>query len=117
VVLPDRANAPVAFDLRGQARNVDLRRLPRQLNVPAAATNINGDYHVAGSVRSASGRTPLQGDLRFAPSTVAGATVESGSTVRFDVNGRQIDYETDATIADLDLQRVGDEFHVPALAQ
>ena len=32
------------------------------------------------------------------------------------MNGRQIGYETDATIADLDLQRVGQDFGVSALA-
>ena len=45
VTLPDTtkdvAGQPIAFDLRGQARHVDLRRLPRELNVPPAATDVN----------------------------------------------------------------------------
>jgi uncharacterized protein involved in outer membrane biogenesis len=109
VVLPDRKNAPVAFDLRGQARNVDLRRLPRRLNIPAAATNVNGEYHVTGS-------SVVSGDLRFEPSTVGGARVERGSTAAFTKNGPEIAYKADATVAELDLQRVGEDFRVPALA-
>jgi hypothetical protein len=113
VVLPAENNGAVAFDLHGQARHVDLRRLPRQLHAPVAATDVNAEYRLAGS-NSSEGR--IQGDLRFAPSTVAGARVESGSTLSFTKNGPEIVYETDATIGELDLQRVGGEFRVPALA-
>ena len=131
LVLPEELSGPVAFDVRGQARRVDLRRLPRSLNVPAAATDINGEYHVAGTVRSGSADLQptwdparpwdpalagLQGDLRFAPSTIAGATIASGSTAGFTIDGRDIAYQTDATVDNLDLQRVGTEFRVPALA-
>src|SRR6266516_1380185 len=41
---------PIAFDLQGQARHVDLRNMPRALKIPAAETNVNADYHVIGSV-------------------------------------------------------------------
>src|SRR5205085_3170785 len=47
VVLPETAAtakaAPVAFDLHGQARNVDVKRLPPGLKVPPAATRVNAD--------------------------------------------------------------------------
>ncbi|HEY3044363.1 MAG TPA: translocation/assembly module TamB domain-containing protein [Vicinamibacterales bacterium] len=117
VVLPESKKGAVAFDLHGQARHVDLRRLPPHLNAPFAATDVNAEYHVVRSGSNVgSGFSRIYGDLGFAPSTIAGATVESGSTLRFDVNGRQIGYETDATVADLDLQRVGEEFRVQTLA-
>ena len=121
LVLPEELSGPVAFDVRGQARRVDLRRLPRSLNVPAAATDINGEYHVAGTARSGSGSnvgsalSRIEGDLRFAPSTIAGADRERQHR-GFTLDGRGIAYQTDATVDNLDLQRVGTEFRVPALA-
>ena len=110
VVLPGDKDGEVAFDLHGQARNVDLRRLPPNLNIPAAATNVNGAYVVSGFSRT------VKGNLRFDPSTVAGASIEGGSTLAFTKNGPEITYETDATVAGLDLQRVGEDFGVSALA-
>src|SRR5438105_1368371 len=55
VVLPDttRTDAKaqtIPFDLSGQARKLDLRKLPKSAGAPPAATNVNADYHVAGSV-------------------------------------------------------------------
>ena len=41
VTLPEKHEA-VAYDLRGRARHVDLRRLPRNLSIPPAATDVNG---------------------------------------------------------------------------
>src|SRR5438874_5473061 len=46
VTLPDAAgkNAkaqPMPFDLSGQLRHVDLRKMPRELKIPAAETNVN----------------------------------------------------------------------------
>src|SRR4029077_13912043 len=55
VTLPDVADKraksqTIPFDISGQLRRVDLRRMPRDLKMPAADTDINADYHVAGSV-------------------------------------------------------------------
>ena len=122
VTLPDfskdQKTRAIELDLRGQARNVDLRRLPRTLNVPPAATNVNADYHVAGTVVTGSSRpaNALRGDARFQPSTVAGAKIAAGSTVGFTMDGDAIGYRADATVSDLNLQRVGEEFRIPALA-
>jgi autotransporter translocation and assembly factor TamB len=126
---------PIAFDVQGQLRRIDLRQMPRNLKIPAADTDVNADYHVAGSVPAgsapdrtraqrgrgtnssgASSRTNLKGDLRFLTSTVAGAEIADGSTVAVAVDGDDISYSADATVASLDLQRVGREFNVPALA-
>jgi autotransporter translocation and assembly factor TamB len=102
----------VSYDLHGQARHVDLRQLPRELRAPAVATSVNAEYHVVGSVPPA--RTIA--DLRFQPSTVAGTRIAAGSTAGVTIEGSDIAYRADATVADLDLQRIGDEFEVPALA-
>ena len=143
VVLPDldTKERTVAYDVHGKAVHLDLRKLPRQLKVPPAATDVNAEYHAVGSVRtSGSSRTlpPAVGtartseheartsvvsgfsrtvvDLRFQPSTVAGATIAAGSTAGVTLNGSDIAYRADATVADLDLERLGREFNVPALA-
>jgi hypothetical protein len=47
---------------------------------------------------------------------VAGAHISAGSTAGVTVNGSDIAYRADATVADLDLQSIGEQFHVPALA-
>ena len=107
----------IPFDVTGQLRHVDLRNLPRDLKIPTAETNVSGDYHVAGSVTT--GKNPTQditGDVKFLPSTLAGATIAGGSTAGFTMNGKAIGYSADATVAHLDLQRVGREFNLPALA-
>ncbi len=136
---------PMAFDVHGQLRNLDLRKMPRNLKIPAADTDVNADYHVEGSVetgapaRSAASRAKtasaassfrgtngdgdsggnrmnVSGTLRFLTSTVAGAEIEGGSTASAALNGDDVSYAADATVANLDLRRVGREFNVAALA-
>jgi autotransporter translocation and assembly factor TamB len=127
VTLPDldRAERTVAYDLRGLAQHVDLRRLPRALNVPPAATDVNAEYHIVSPVALAfrpadvglkPRATSVSADLRFQPSTVAGARIAAGSTAGVTMNGSDVAYRADATVADLDLQRIGEQFRVPALA-
>ncbi|MQA30863.1 MAG: hypothetical protein GEU82_13695, partial [Luteitalea sp.] len=128
VVVP-QGDDPLAFDLRGQARGFDLRRLPPGLKAPPAESNLSADYHVAGTLASppppsGGGRTAqrasrpmaVQGDVRFADSTIAGARVVGGSRVGFAVGGPRVAYDADATIENVDLQRFGAELNVPALA-
>ena len=100
----------VAFDLHGRAQHLDLRRLPRQLKVPAAATDVSADYHVAGTPAD------LKGEARFEPSTAAGAKIAGGSRVGFSLAGEAVAYNADLTLANLNLQRAGQEFGVTALA-
>ena len=91
--------------------HVDLRQLPRELNVRRRRTpNVNAAYHVGRGAPAADGqaRRHINGDLRFEPSTIAGAKIAAGSTAGFSVNGKDIGYKADATVADLDLQRIGD---------
>ena len=104
----------MGFDVHGKVRGVNLGQLPRKLAIPPAVTDVNADYHAVGSVRSGSSRTNV--DLHFQPSTIAGARIAAGSTAGITVNGSDIAYRANATVADLDLQGIGEQFHVPALA-
>jgi autotransporter translocation and assembly factor TamB len=120
-VLPDRSkNAKlqtIPFDLSGQIRGIDLRNLPASAAAPRAATDVNADYHVAGTVTTGRQSTQhVQADLKFQPSTVAGAQIAAGSTASAAVKGKAIAYAADATVAKLDLQAIGKQFNVPALA-
>ena len=120
VTLPSGAR-PLAYDLRGDVRNVDLRRLPRSLNVPPAETNVNATYHVVGSepgaVVSGFSRTRnVRLETAFRESTVAGAAIAPGSTVNATIDGRQVAYQAEISAKGVDLQRIGREFNVPALA-
>ena len=112
VTLPEKTDAgpgAVKYDVHGQVRHVDLRRMPRDLGIPRAATNISAGYHVVGA------GPRVRGDARFEPSTVAGAQVAAGSTVGFSIEGKNISYEADATVTNLDLQQAGQQFQVKAL--
>ena len=101
---------PLAYDLKGDVRNVDLRRLPKSLHVPAAATNVSAAYHVVGTQRT------TRVDATFRDSTIAGASIASGSRVTASMDGRRVTYDADITATDVDVQRIGREFKVPALA-
>ena len=123
VTLPDFADKnaktrPVAFDVNGQVRNVDLRRMPRELKVPPADTDVNAAYHVAGTADiDRPERRHVKADLRFAPSTAAGAKIAADSRVSATIDGSDIAYDADASVANLDLQRIGEQFNVKALAE
>ena len=116
VVLPDldTKQRAITYDVHGKAARLDLRKLPHQLKVPPAATDVNAEYHAVGSTGSGSSRTVV--DLRFQPSTVAGARIAAGSTAGVTLDGSDVAYRADATVADLDLERLGRAFNVPALA-
>src|SRR5262249_40395385 len=49
VVLPE-SSEPIALDLRGQARRLNVKALPRTLSLPPVDTNINANYHIVGHV-------------------------------------------------------------------
>ena len=46
---------------------------------------------------------------------MAGARIAGGSTAQFSIRGEDLAYQADATVASLDLQRLGREFKVAAL--
>jgi autotransporter translocation and assembly factor TamB len=114
---------PLEYDLRGDVRDVDLRRLPASINAPQAETNLNLEYHVRG-VEPPAGRPgnfaarprQVEADLRFAGSRVAGTSITDGSVVSASLRDDNVTFHVDASVADLNLQQIGREFNVPALA-
>jgi autotransporter translocation and assembly factor TamB len=115
ITLTDGRRA-LSYDVRGRAQHVDLDRLPRELNLPAAPSDVNADYHVAGTVPASGAGLTIRGALEFLESSIAGARIARFSTAGFSLDGKQIGYQADATVADLDLEKIGEAFGVRALA-
>ena len=119
LVLP-QGRDPLRLDLRGQARRVDVKALPRSLALPAVKTNVNADYHVSGTADVSgdvkSRKVAVTLDATLADSTVADAKIAAGSTIRVDTHGRELAYRANANLRDIDLQQLGDAFGVKALA-
>jgi translocation-and-assembly-module (TAM) inner membrane subunit TamB-like protein len=109
LLLPGK-DTPFSYDVRGSAREVDLRKLPAAFNVPPAPTTLNADYHASGR-----GSQSVVVEANLLDSTVAGARIAATSTGSFSKTGDDIAYSADATVADLDLQRIGRAFSLSAL--
>ena len=57
VVSPiEKKDGTVAYDLRGQFRDLNLREFPKSLSAPRATSQVSGDYHVVGKPRSSTRR-------------------------------------------------------------
>jgi hypothetical protein len=105
-----RTGQPLAIDLDGEASNLDLRNLPKQLNVPRVASNLQLDYHVKGS------GPVFSGNVTMGRSTLAGATIAAGTTGQFRVGGGAPTYAAKGQIANLDVQQIGRGFAITALS-
>ena len=105
-----RGSKPFAYDVRGIARGLDLRKLPPRLTLTAADTDINTTYHVVGS-----GQRSVRVDAELFQSTIAGAGVAPKSTAQFSLEGERISYGGDATVSNVDLRHMGRAFHAPVL--
>ena len=108
---------PLSYELKGRVDQLDLRKLPRSLNLPPAETRVNADYYARGTEPPA-GTSPrtVNAELRFRESTVPGAHIAGGSTAAITLRGTDLSYQADATLADVDLQVIGEAFAVPVLA-
>jgi autotransporter translocation and assembly factor TamB len=102
----------LAFDLRGSADDLDLRKLPTSIAAPRLETNLSvAQYHVRGA-----GET-IEGSAELNRSTVEGSIIGDGTIATFRVQPRAISYTAKGTVADLDLERVGRAFQVAAIAK
>ncbi len=111
-----QGSEPVVFDLRGQARGLDLAALPRSLTLPAAHTNITADYHASGSMSKDAAARRLTADAAFAESTLPGARIEAGSTAGVTMHGAALAYRADVHVVDVNMEEAGRAFGVAALA-
>lgn len=101
--------AGVQYALAGRVTDLDLRRLPASLPVPDLATDLDGDYRVAGEP----GR--VAGEVSLAASTVEGARLSEGAKGYLDWTKGNLRYGSSGEIAGLDLVRLGQALQLPAL--
>ena len=110
-VVPPLKGRTLTAHLEGRIAGLDLRRLPRTLDVPRLATQVAASYDVA-----LDGRGP-SGTLVFDPSTIEGSTVDAGTRVSGTLYARQP--PTFAAVGGLrgvDPQRFARALRQPALA-
>ena len=103
------------FDLRGAVKDVGFTYLPKQTRIPPAETKLSMGYHV----KIVLPRKPgwhVDGEVQLAKSMVAGVTVGDGSRASFLFEPNVVQYKVDMNVLDVDLQRIGKQFNVQALA-
>ncbi|MBP7570552.1 MAG: translocation/assembly module TamB domain-containing protein [Acidobacteria bacterium] len=101
---------PLTVDLSGSMAGLDLRRLPADLDVPRAASRLDFDYQLAGTLEA------LRGEARLRESMLVGATLAPGTTASFSRERGVMGYTAQGAIAGLDLQQAGQEFAIEAMA-
>jgi hypothetical protein len=105
-----RAAAPLALDLRGRATGVNLRKLPAVVQAPPATSDLQFAY----TLTARGGR--FSGEVALDRSMVAGATIAQGSTGTFSFGAGAPTYTATGQVSGLDVQRVGREFGIEAIA-
>jgi autotransporter translocation and assembly factor TamB len=103
------------FDLRGAVKDVGLAYLPKQTRIPPAETKLSMGYHVKIVIPRKPG-WHVDGEVQLAKSTVAGVTVGDGSKASFVFEPNVARYSVDMNVLDVDLQKIGKQFNVQALA-
>ena len=84
---------------RGRFGNLDLRRLPRKLNVPAMESVLAGEYDTL------VGRGHWRGNVVLDSSVVEGARIAEGATGRVDTSVPGTAYSFHGTVAGIDPDR------------
>jgi autotransporter translocation and assembly factor TamB len=111
VLVMSAPGRPFAFDLRGKADHVDVRRLPASTGAPRLETDLGvSEYHVRRDGASFHASATLR------PSTVEGARFSEGTAVEVDVSPREVAYRARGSVSELNLERMGRALGVPALA-
>lgn len=120
LAIPAGTGRPMPFDIAGSATHVNLAELPRSLNAPRLATNLNAtSYHVRGSAGS---RTNVSGTATLAQSTLAGGTILNGTTAQFSVASARghlqtLTYGAQGGVRGVNLRRVGEAFQIAGLSK
>ena len=106
-LVPAAGERPFAFDLQGQADDVNLKGLPASTGAPALETDLSvASFQVRGH-----GQT-IEGSATLKRSTVEGATVADGTVAQFARQNGAVSYAARGAIADLNVQRLG-RIHIP----
>lgn len=93
------AGRPLAYDLAGTFRNLDMRRLPNKLSMPKLDTLAAGKYTFAANGRNWSGRAQLNDSI------VEGARFADGTLLGIDSQNRQLSYSASGNVASLNPRR------------
>jgi hypothetical protein len=109
LVLPQGSRA-LAYDLRGTADGIDLRRLPAAVRAPRLDTQLFlSAYDVRGQGAVSRGSATLK------PSVVEGASIADGTVVEFSVGSGPFTYAARGGLRALDVRRLGRALEVEAL--
>jgi autotransporter translocation and assembly factor TamB len=101
---------PLAIELRGDAASVDLRNLPPALRAPGIPSNLKFAYVLTGQGAA------ISSDIVLDTSTIAEATIASGTTGHVDLGAGAPRYAAKGQVTNLDLQQIGSGLAVQALA-
>jgi autotransporter translocation and assembly factor TamB len=102
---------PYDFHLVGQARSMDLRKLPADVPVPHLRSNLAFSYDATGRFE----HPFLAGSALFADSTFLDARVAAGARGTIDTSGRLVTYTAVGTASNLDLNQIGEAFDLETL--
>ena len=100
------AGRPLAYELEGTFRNLDMRRLPARLDVPRLETRAAGTYRFEAAGRNWSARGELS------ESMVEGARFDSGTIVAIESRNRQLSYSGSGNVAALNPRRFASPLNV-----
>jgi translocation and assembly module TamB len=100
---------PVRYALTGHVDGADVRRLPRQLNLPLLESRISGNYSVTGA------GSRLDASATFDPSSIEGTDVAQGSSGRFANLDGVLRYGFNGHVAHADVQRWGRALNIEAI--
>lgn len=106
---PGPAQRGIRLALAGRVQNVDLRRLPARLRVPALETSVTGAYTVDGPISA------LRATGTLDASTVEGAAIAEGLVATFDRQPGGYRFDAIGEVTGLDLQRLGRALDVGAM--
>jgi len=101
---------PVRYRLTGHMDSVDVRRLPKQLPLPALESRLAGDYTVAGA------GSRLDASATFDAATIEGTEVRDGAIGRFNNLDGTLRYGFTGHVTHADVQRWGRVLEIPAIS-
>ena len=104
------SDRPVRYALTGHVDGVDVRRLPKQLRLPALESRLAGDYTVTGA------GSQLDASATFDASTIEGTEVRDGATGRFNNLDGTLHYGFTGHVTHADMQRWGRTLDLPSIS-